>query len=148
MSKVYKTKTGIELRVIQGGQSELETMTPVFDEFNQKLLNQFGKCRIDLRSVSYIGLSVFELQVEVKIDAQAFDLTKDKSKLLGLITLDLGNYLSRFHGLNEFVRPEVDAKRAKNGVKVLNFIYRISESTALSMGLDVNHGHKLIQRGA
>ena len=144
MSKKYYTKTGIELTVINGGkssQSETE-LIPVFDEYNQFLQNLFGAARISLRQQNYIGLSRAELVVNFSVPT--FE-TKNQSTILGQLTVDLSNYLSRFHGFNEYSVPSVQVSRAKNGVKAIEYIFEVSESTAESMGLSRRETFKRIQ---
>jgi hypothetical protein len=148
--KVFKTKTGIQLRVLDGGlNSDVETLVPEFDSYTQKLMSQFGTARISLRQVDYIGLSAFELTVNLNIDADQWTKSKDRHSILGDLTLDLSNYLSRFCGLNEYSVPTVESdRRAKNGVKTLTFVYQVSEAAAYSMGLNSRDSLKVIQRGA
>lgn len=152
IKKTYQTKTGVELRVIDGGQcevsdsSDFESMLPQFDAYTQKLMAQFDTARISLSHVDYIGLSAFELTVNVKIDASQWTKAKNRHALLGDLTLDLSNYLSRMHGLNEYVVPNIDSSvNAKNGLKTLVFRYQVSESTAYAMGASQNDRYKLIQ---
>lgn len=144
MSKKYYTKTGIELTVINGGkssQSDTE-LIPVFDEYNQFLQNLFGAARIYLKHVNYIGLSRVELVVNFSVPT--FE-TKNQKTILGQLTVDLSNYLSRFHGFNEYSVPSVDVSRAKNGVKSIQYIFEVSESTAEAMGLSQKESCKAIQ---
>jgi hypothetical protein len=152
--RVFKTKTGVELRVLDGGLSEVESIDSEFDipEIDQESLRleaAFGRSNIVLKQVDYIGLSAFELTVKFSVDALEYSQSKNRQAYIGGLTVDLSNYLSRSHGFREYSVPTVDLNiRAKNNIKTFVFKYIVSDKTAYSMGLSENESMVCIQRGA
>lgn len=139
--KRYFTKTGIELKVIQGEglgdgipRGQLTEVTHR-DEYDMTLIEKFKDAFIVIERNSYDN-STFQLNVTFKIDAALYSVPSKRHDLIGMLAIDVSNYLSRFHNFKEYVVPTVDLNiRASQGRKTLVFSYSIQAETARNMGL-------------
>ena len=134
MKNQYFTKTGIELKVINGLKG-LEV-----DDYTLHLDFLFQRTDIWVNTQSYLGGSdQLQLILNIVIDAEQWPKTRQKRhKALSQLTLDCGNYLSRFFGLKSYTVPTVESeKRISKGCKTLRYTYNISKEYAASLGIDV-----------
>lgn len=147
----YQTKTGVILTVINGQglgdgvpKAKLKALSDL-DGYSLDLLKRFETARIVINRNSYDN-ETFALEVYFTIDAKNWTKPSKRHGVLGLLTVDVSNYLSRFHGLSQYAVPSVDtSRRSKNGLKHLTFSYSISRETALNMGLSKFETFKVIK---
>lgn len=152
-NKIYRTKTGIELRVINGdGQGDgksrgfltLVDGQPQLDGDDLRLIQFFDRSEVFVTSQTYIGrdrglILTFRVNLSVETWRQVSKSKKRLEAYLGGVTIDVKNYLYRFFEIGaEAYRPSLDSKqRPSRGVKTLTYSFEIGEATASRLGVDV-----------
>lgn len=148
MSKIYRTKTGIELRLIEGGGqgdgiprgflSEADS-APELDSYEQVLQAIFRDSRIYASKSYTYGGKQFVVKFEIKMETAAWPKTsKKRHSMLQGLTIDSANYLYRFLNIGA-CHPTVDyQQRASKGIKTITYSYRVDAEQLEAIGVDTS----------
>lgn len=145
----FYTRTGVELRVIDGGGQgdgvPRGVLTLVGPDFVAPILeNQFSNATVSIRAIGYSDTPT--LCIRMRIDAKS----AKRQGYVGGLVVDVSNWVYRTFKLGVHNPSIAGLKdRAKMGQKEIVFHYELSQHEAARLGFRGQYGECLIlKRGA